>query len=438
MSKPHKRRGNPDFRHFVSPPAPPSEAIEARLMEWLTPGTFANLKSVHDKTRQLRDRTLTLEVMSAIVVSLVYRQVRYLAEIVRLLEQEGLLWVEAQKVSKQAVSERLRTLPASLFVDLFNQVATRIRAQATRAVSQRWQGVQERFGAVWIADGSTMSRLQRHLGVQQADSRNRLAGKLMMVVEAFSHRPVAAWHDENAERSDMSWGEELVALLPMGGLLIVDMGFFAFPWFDAMSAAEKFFVTRLKQKVRYEVVQVLSSGPYYRDEIIGLGLNPTHPCLHPMRLVSVQWGKTWYRYLTNVLDPQMLSAQQVSELYRQRWTIEQAFLVTKRLLGLAYFWVGGSNGVKIQIYASWIFYAVLNDLCADVAVALSQPLENISVEMVFRSLYHYARAKQRNPQVELIPFLVQFHQSLGLIKAKRKRHRQKEAQTLDIWTQSLT
>lgn len=100
--------------------------------------------------------------------------------------------------------------------------------------------------------------------------------------------------------------------------------------------------------------------------------------------------------------------------------------------------MGGSNGVKIQIYASWSFYAVLNDLCADVAVALSQPIDNISVEMVFRSLYHYARAKQRDPQVELIPFLVQFHQSFGLIKAKRKRHRPKQAQALGIWAQSLT
>lgn len=92
-----------------------------------------------------------------------------------------------------------------------------------------------------------------------------------------------------------------------------------------MSAAEKFFVTRLKQKVRYEVEQTLSVGPHYRDEIIRLGLNRPHPCPSPMRLVSVQWGKSWYRYLSNVLDPQMLSAQQVCELYRQRWTIEQAF-----------------------------------------------------------------------------------------------------------------
>ncbi|NJO39578.1 MAG: hypothetical protein HC865_02510 [Cyanobacteria bacterium RU_5_0] len=58
--------------------------------------------------------------MVAIGVSLVYRQVGYLAEIVRLLAQEGLLWVEPQKVSKQAVSQRLRTLPATLFIDLFS------------------------------------------------------------------------------------------------------------------------------------------------------------------------------------------------------------------------------------------------------------------------------------------------------------------------------
>lgn len=438
MSKPHKRRGNPDFRHFVTPPAPPNEALESRLIEWLTPGAFVNLKTVRDQTRQLRDRDLTLGVMAGIVMSLVYRQVRYLADIVRLLEQSGLLWAAPQKVSKQAVSDRLRTLPAQLFIDLFNHVVERMRDAGARGVSPTWQSVHARFGAVWIADGSTMSRLQRHLGCLQNLKANPLAGKLMMVVEAFTHRPVVAWYDKNPERSDPSWSNSLMHCLPVGGLLLVDMGFFAFPWFDAMSEACKFFLTRLKQKVRYEVVRELSSNPYYRDEIIRLGVYRDSPCIHPVRLVSVLWGKTWYRYLTNVLDPQSLSAQQVCELYRRRWTIEEAFLLTKRLLGLAYFWVGGSNGVKIQIYATWIFYAVLNDLCADVAVALSQPIEAISVEMVFRSLYHYAQAKARDPQLQLIPFFVQFQKSFGLVKTKRKRQRRNAALSLDIWAKALT
>ena len=100
MSKSHKRRGNPDFRRFVTPPAPPTEALEKRLIEWLTPGTFANLKTVHDHGRQLRERALTPSVMAALVVSLGYRQIRYLSDIVRLLESEGLRWV-ARAISHQ-------------------------------------------------------------------------------------------------------------------------------------------------------------------------------------------------------------------------------------------------------------------------------------------------------------------------------------------------
>lgn len=63
----------------------------------------------------------------------------------------------------------------------------------------------------------------------------------------------------------------------------------------------------------------------------------------------------------------MLSAQRVCELYPDGKRVEDAFLLTKRLLGLAYIWVGDTNGVQITIVATWIFYAVLNQLCIDVA-----------------------------------------------------------------------
>jgi hypothetical protein len=320
-------------------------------------------------------------------------------------------------------------------MEMFQQVVSRIPARPQPVVpgtGQRWSA---HFSAIWMADGSTLSRLQRRLGQHQSFQSNPLAGKIMMVVEAFSHRPVQVWHDENSQCSDMSWSDELTALLPVGGLLMV---VFAFPGFDAMTTAKTCLVRRLKRKVGYQVVQGLSSGPCYRDEIITMGLNRHHPCEHPVRLVSVLWGKTWYRYLTNVLDPEVLSARQVCDLYRRRWRIEEAFLLTKRLLGLAYVWVGGNNGIKIQIYATWTVYAVLNDLCAEVAMALNQPIALISVEMVFRSLYHYAQAKQRDQETELIPFLVKFHKSFGLIKAKRKQRRQKQARSIDIWEQALT
>ncbi|MCC5605221.1 DUF4277 domain-containing protein, partial [Nostoc favosum] len=89
MSKPRKKQGNPDFRHRVSVPAPASQEIESRLFELVSPGTFANLKGVKDKERSLRSRVLTLPVMAAIVLSIVYRQIQHLTDVLRSLEIEG-------------------------------------------------------------------------------------------------------------------------------------------------------------------------------------------------------------------------------------------------------------------------------------------------------------------------------------------------------------
>jgi hypothetical protein len=100
-------------------------------------------------------------------------------------------------------------------------------------------------------------------------------------------------------------------------LVVFDLGFFSFPWFDEFTDQGKYFVTRMREKTAYKVVQPLSEGRLYRDRIIEVGQYRSHPCRHRLRLVEVLWGKRWYRYLTNVLDPQMLSARDVCDLYRQ-------------------------------------------------------------------------------------------------------------------------
>jgi hypothetical protein len=110
----------------------------------------------------------------------------------------------------------------------------------------------------------------------------------------------------------------------------------------------------------------------------------------------------------------------------------------ERLLGLSYLWVCGSNGVKIQLYSTWIFYVLLMDVCAQVAVALRQPLECISVEMVFRSFYHFSRARQQGRATHLVTFLTTYAKSFGLVKSMRKRQRQIQSHSLDIWADALT
>jgi hypothetical protein len=111
---------------------------------------------------------------------------------------------------------------------------------------------------------------------------------------------------------------------------------------------------------------------------------------------------------------------------------------SKRLLGLSYLWVGGTNGVQIQVYATWIFYAVLMDLCHQVALRLEVPLPRISVEMVLRGLYHLGRARERGHIGQASAFLAENAQLLGIVKAQRKRHRERDDEQRLIWSEALS
>lgn len=396
MAKSNKRRrGNPDFRHRVPGPLPAVAEIEAELTALLTPALFVPRRLERrdprnpDRLIRLRARILTLPVMVALVVSLVWRRLGAIAEVQRVVVQDGLLWVSPLQVSEQAIAKRLDTLPASALAAVFMEVSARLQAQPPPQLPglERWTEVRARFSRLAMVDGSTLEALRKKTQTLQGQPDLVLAGRVMAMVEAFTHRPLWQLYTEDAAANDKRFAAEILAAVPLGGLLIFDLGFFSFLWFDDFSDQQKFFVTRCRQKTAYRVTQVLAQTPYYHDELIAVGLYHSNPCRHPLRLVSVLWRGQWYRYLTNVLDPAQLSARDICELYRRRWRIEDAFLITKRVLDLAYLWKASANGVQLQLYATFLFYLVLLNVCQQVAQSLNEPLEQISVEMVFRAFY---------------------------------------------------
>lgn len=67
-----------------------------------------------------------------------------------------------------------------------------------------------------------------------------------MIVEAFHHQPRATCYIKNSAVRAQAWTEELLERLPVGGLLIFELGFCNFLWFDAFTDTENFFVTELR------------------------------------------------------------------------------------------------------------------------------------------------------------------------------------------------
>jgi hypothetical protein len=101
-------------------PAPSDQQIQERLTEIVHPETLAQVAYFHKMG--LRERTLNLIVMVAFVLDMIWRQISGVSELVRLVQTESVLWVSPKKVSQQAFSQRLTSLPAQLFLNLLLSV----------------------------------------------------------------------------------------------------------------------------------------------------------------------------------------------------------------------------------------------------------------------------------------------------------------------------
>jgi hypothetical protein len=279
----------------------------------------------------------------------------------------------------------------------------------------------QHFEQIWAADGSVLEALFRKLDSLRALPAGSLAGKICTVIELTTRLPVKIWFTADAKAHDCCFLEDLLAWVSAKTLLVLDRGFYDFQWWVQLVQKQVDFICAGKSNLVYTVVEVFSVTDRLKDQLIELGKDQQGQPLLTLRLVEVRKGKGWYRYLTSVLEPEVLPPYVVADLYCRRWRIEEAFLLVKRLLGLAYLWTGSLNGIKLQIWATWLMYAVLVDLSDAVAEAVQLPLERISIEMVWRGLYHFNHAYQAGQATDPVAYLAApENRDLGVIKALRK------------------
>jgi Transposase DDE domain len=398
--------------------APPDEQMAQHLTELIHPATLAQLAHFHDLG--LRARLLTLPVMVALVLSMLWRQIGSVHELARLLQREGFLWTSPVQVSQQALSQRLLTFPAGLFqrvlLDLLPRLHARFAAR-TRPLAPVIAWAQKQYTALLVVDGSSLDALLRKVGLLREAEKNPLAGKMTALLDLASRLPRQLWFEPDPQAHDQRAWPQILAALPAGALLLFDRGYTDFQRFLELTQAQVTWITRAKNGLVFQLERKLTDTALIQESRGWIGRGETR---QQVRLVAALVGGKWYRYLTNELDPTRLPAPEVVALYRRRWQIEEAYATVKRLLGLAFFWVGSANGVQLQLWATWLLYAVLVDLTDAVAEELQQPLTALSLEMVYRSVYHFAQAFHRGAATDPVAYLAEDAKGLGILKQKRK------------------
>jgi hypothetical protein len=420
MSKQNTPR-NPDHVRRTNRPSPDNEVIQERVKSLLTPSVFGQL--AYYRSLGLRGRLLSLPVMVAAVLMMLWRQIPSVCELTKLIGREDLFWTPKVNVSQQALSKRLLIFPAELFQRVLMDLLPTLRERWAARQRPRPASIvcaQKTFSRIFAVDGSTLEALFRKLDVLKDALPGVLAGKICTVIDLAARLPEHLWFTEEAQAHDATFLDRILAFAQAGTLWIFDRGFYDFTFFDDLMDKGVHWITRLKSNAVFTVEQALLQTTEVRDRLILLG--GVTPCRHAVRLIEVRFGRTWYRYVTSVLDPAILPAAVVADLYRRRWRIEEAFLIVKRLLNLSYLWTGSVNGVLLQVWSTWLFFAVLVDLGDAVAEELMLPFDRISLEMVFRSLYYFIQAYNKGEATDPVKYLAApENQDLGVVKRLRKK-----------------
>jgi len=331
-------------------------------------------------------------------------------------------------VSDQAVYKRLEQGGTADLERLFGQVSQVLRAR----LSPYAQHDLALFASDVVAmDATTLDPVARKLpalrDVTQGD-RQLLPGKLAGVFDIRYQQWRHVQHVVNPEENDKVVARSLLSHVQPGALILADLGYFGFPWFDDLTDGGYHWLSRLRDKTSYEVLHVYYQLEDTFDGIVFLGAYRADRAKHAVRLVTYRKGQTLYRYITNVLDPHQFALQEMAALYARRWDFELAVRLIKRELGLHLFWSAKTTVILQQVWAVLIIAQILHALQLEIAGRAGVDPFDVSLPLMVEYI-----PKWSYTGVDMVTLFVERGRLAGFIRPSRRiRVKTPETDSLDF------
>lgn len=271
----------------------------------------------------------------------------------------------AAPVKRSTLSDANADRPWQLFGELFAQMLPQAHRGLRRATAD----------VVRLID-STSVRLSSLSQDWATFSTDVFGAKAHIVYDPNADRPIY-FAVTPANVNDIT-AAKLIPIEP-GATYVYDLGYYDYGWWAELDDAGCRFVTRLKKNTPFTAVhenRVSTAGNILSDRIghlpARLAKSRNNPLQVPVREIRVviDTGKI-LRIVTNDIDA---PAEEIADLYKQRWQIELFFRWVKQTLRIKHFVGVSENAVRIQIAVALIAFLVLR--MAQVAQkAIHSPLE---------------------------------------------------------------
>ncbi len=274
--------------------------------------------------------------------------------------------VGATPVKRSTMSDANSKRPWQVFSELFAQMLPQAHRGLRRATAD----------AVRLID-STSIRLSSLSEGWATFSADVFGAKAHIVYDPNADRPVY-FAVTPANVNDITAAK--VMPIEPGATYVYDLGYYDYGWWAGLDDAGCRFVTRLKKNTPISVVK------------------QNNPLQVPVREITViiDTGKL-LRIVTNDLDA---PAEEIADLYKQRWQIELFFRWVKQTLRIRHFIGVSENAVRIQIAVALIAFLILR-MAQLAQKAVHSPLE--FARLVRTNLMHRRPINQMLKPLQPIP-----------------------------------
>ena len=258
--------------------------------------------------------------------------------------------VGAAPVKRSTMSDANSKRPWQVFSELFAQMLPQAHRGLRRATAD----------AVRLID-STSVRLSSLSEDWATFSADVFGAKAHIVYDPNADRPVY-FAVTPANVNDITAAKAMP--IESGATYVYDLGYYDYSWWAGLDEAGCRFVTRLKKNTPFSVIKenrTPRNGNIVSDRIghlpARLANSRKNPLQVPVREITViiDTGKL-LRIVTNDLDAR---AEEIADLYKQRWQIELFFRWAKQTLRIRHFIGASENAVRIQVAIALIAFLIL-------------------------------------------------------------------------------
>jgi hypothetical protein len=333
----------------------------------------------------------------------------------RLLHQADFWFQPRRPVSDEAVYKRLEKEGAGPLQQLFTQISAVLQ---TRLAPYAQLSLAPFAKQVVALDETTLDQVARSLPalrqVPNGDDR-LLPGKMAGLFDLRRQQWLRLDYIEKVHQNGKVLARAMIEGIEQGSLILADLGYFGFEWFDDLTDAKHWWVSRLRQKTSTKVIHTFYHQGETFDGLVWLGAYRADQAAHAVRLVQFKVGQTLYRYITNVRDPQLLPMIEIARLYARRWDIELAFKMIKQHLGLHLLWSAKTVVLLQQVWAVLIIAQILQALQMEIAGRAEVDPFEVSLALMVEYLPQFAYTGQ-----DPVKLFVAQGRQLGFIRPSRR------------------